>query len=125
MSRTAPLRRILNALLMVAMLAVGTLAADRATAHAAVAAVQPPCHRMHHADGLAQAPANPCDTVCAGSAPESSYDALPARIEPPVMAAVVVSTVPVAVPRATPSPAVRYGHGPPLPAFLRDRRLLI
>lgn len=118
-------------MVVLTMLVVGTLAADRATAHAAVAAVaaveaaQPPCHRMHHGDGLAQAPANPCDIVCAGSAPESSYDALPPRIDTPLMATGVVSMVPVAIPRETGSPAVYYGHGPPQPAFLRDRRLLI
>ena len=111
------------------MLVVGTLAADKATAHAAmamVAATQPPCHRMHQADGLALAPADPCDTVCAGSAPESSYDALPARIVPP--AAVVTALLPVSPPAlvAAVTFAGHYGHGPPpLPLYLRDRRLLI
>lgn len=119
----------MNAPAVVAMLVVGTLAADRAAAHAAMAvalAAQPPCHRMHHADGLAQAPVNPCDTVCAGATPESSYDAVPPRIEPSVTAIVFVPAAEITVPAAASAPAVHYGHGPPpLPAFLRDRRLLI
>lgn len=129
MSRTHPLRRMLDAAVVLTMLVVGTLAADRAAAHAARAAVeaaQPPCHRTHHADGLAQAQANPCDTVCAGSAPESSYDALPLRIEPPAVAVAVAPAAEMPVPAAVSTPAVYYGHGPPpMPAFLRDRRLLI
>ncbi len=129
MSRTHPLRRFFDIAAVMAMLVVGTLAADKATAHAAmamVAATQPPCHRMQHADGLAQARTDPCDTVCAGSAPESSYDALPARIEPPV--AVVTALLPVSPPAlaAAVTLAAHYGHGPPPPPpYLRDRRLLI
>lgn len=133
MSRTAPLRRILNTLVVLAMLVVGTLAADKAAAHiatraamAVAEAAQPPCHRMHHADGLAQTPVNPCDTICAGSAPESTYDALPLRFEPPVVSVAVAPATAAPAPAPAPAPAVHYGHGPPpLPAYLRDRRLLI
>ncbi len=111
------------------MLVVGTLAADRATVHAAMAAVEaarPPCHRLPHADGFAQAPVNPCDTVCAGSAPESTYDALPPRIDPPATVAAFAPAFTARAPASVAAPAVYYGHGPPpLPAYLRDRRLLI
>lgn len=120
---------MLNTVVALAMLAVGTLAADRAAAHAAMAvaqATQPPCHRMPYADGLAQAPANPCDTVCAGSAPESSYDAVPPRTAPPVVSIVLAPAAAIPAPVGVSTPTLYYGHGPPpLPAYLRDRRLLI
>lgn len=133
MARTAPLRPVLNAVFALAMLAVGTLAAGKAAAHAATTAAmavteaaQPPCHRMPRADGLAQTPTNPCDTVCAGSAPESSYDGLPPRFEPPVVSVALAPAAPMPAPAGISTPALYYGHGPPpLPAYLRDRRLLI
>lgn len=129
MSRTSPLRRVFSAFAVLAMMVVGTLAADRATAHAAMAAVhatQPPCHRLHQADGLALTPVNACDTVCAGSAPESSYDAVPARFDLAAPAVTLVAVLLPPPPREPDSPALRYGHGPPpQPAYLRDRRLLI
>lgn len=128
MSRTSPLRRALNAALVAVLMLVGTLAADRAAAHAAMAAaqaMQPPCHRIHH-DALAPAPVDACDTVCAGAAPETTYDAVPVRFEAPLPAVTVQASVIVPVARGVAFPAVHYGHGPPpLPAYLRDRRLLI
>ena len=111
------------------MLAAGTLAADRAAAHAATAmaeAAQPPCHRAHHADGLALTPVNACDTVCAGATPESSYETPVLRDD--LTGAVLAVAAPVLVPpgRAQVVPLLRYGHGPPpLPTYLRDGRLLI
>lgn len=111
------------------MLAAGTLAADRAAAHAATAmaeAAQPPCHRMHRADGLALAPVNACDTVCAGATPESSYESPVLRSDHAgaVLAVAIAADVPFGGARSV--SALRYGHGPPpSPTSLRHRRLLI
>ena len=112
------------------MLVAGTLSADRASAHAAITmeeAAQPPCHRvMHHAGGLALEPVNACDTICAGSAPESSYETPPLRSEAPlpVLAPEPMFIAPVT--HGESAPAAYYGHGPPLLSFyLRNRRLLI
>ena len=125
---------MLRCLLALAMMVTGTLAIDRATAHAAVGGLQaaPPCHgaahhAVHYADGLTQKPVNACDTICAGSAPESSYETLPPRIDAPMPAMVFAPQVATAlIMRAAPPPA-RYGHGPPppQPAYLRNGRLLI
>jgi hypothetical protein len=132
MTRTSPLRWVLNGLMAVAMLVVGTMATDRATAHAAthaVHAVMPPCHMAaHEMDHLAPQPVNACDTICAGSAPESSYDAVPSRIDfaLPMVVFAMDPVVPFTV-HSNVSPA-HYGHGPPppsRPAYLRNRRLLI
>ena len=129
MTRTSPLRAALRCLLAVVMLAAGTLAADRAAAHAATAvaeAAQPPCHRAQHVDGLALTPVSACDTICTGSAPESSYEApvLRTDLAGPVLAVTLAAVIPLG--DARPVPPLRYGHGPPpFPAYLRDRRLLI
>ena len=128
-TRTSPLRSLVRCLLAVAMLAAGTLSVDRAVAHTATAmaeAAQPPCHRAHHADGLALAPVNACDTVCAGATPESSYETpvLRSDLAGAVLAVAASAVVPSG--RAQDAPLLRYGHGPPpLPPYLRDGRLLI
>jgi hypothetical protein len=117
---------VLLTLLLMATVVNGALAASRAASHVGgtIAAV-PPCHRAADAGALAQIAVNPCDTLCAGSAPEVTQDHPPGFVPfIDIAAAGVTSEIEHRLRPARTLPPAHH-HPPPISPYQRDRRLLI